>query len=418
MEEDTAGAGTKRPADDNGGKLPRPPPMRMKPPPAKRAKTRTSTRAKVCWSALTPELLAKVATNLAVGADLVNFCTVVGKDVARVVKRTYMYRNDGYILSVWARFSFRDPSHFARFRELVYGWMDMNEDYWPLLCLGPKHEINLKTAFVTTDDAKNLTLRRRKYNICLGDAVIISIGDTNIDGMSLEEARELLLRSVSDGTNNGVTITYVNYANLLFSHPVLACIYGLVKVVKYLIEEKLVEPNAVYPRIGDDDPSSDDTLWLPLLAQSYGTSDFSVFMYLLTVKDIDVNTQIDGNSHLHYLTRFNSVPCEMLGRFLENPLVNRNARDKHGCTAFFPLIERFVHRFVEFEGTTIPHTLMMENLGCLLQAGADPTIRDNDGRTVEGHLNLFERRAKKRQSDDKELLRDIREVRDLITKYT
>ena len=38
---------------------------------------------------------------------------------------------------------------------------------------------------------------------------------------------------------------------------------------------------------------------------------------------------------------------------------------------------------------------------------------------AEDYLNFFERRAKKRQSDDvKELLRDIREVRDIIAKYT
>ena len=98
MEEDTAGAGTKRPADVNGVKLPSPPPMRMKPPPAKRAKTRTSPRAKVCWSALTPELLAKVGTNLAVGTDLVNFCSVVGKDVSMIVKQTYLHRN---LTNVW-----------------------------------------------------------------------------------------------------------------------------------------------------------------------------------------------------------------------------------------------------------------------------------------------------------------------------
>ena len=304
--------------------------------------------------------------------------------------------------------------------------MDVNEDYWPLLCLGPKHEMNLQTAFVATDDVKSLTLKRKKYNTFIGDAVIICIGDTNIDGMSLEEARELLLRTADASTSrgngmkkNGVTITYIRYANLLFSHPVVACDYGLVRIVKHLIEEKLAEPNAVFPQSGRDDPFSGDTLQVPLIAHSYAGQDFSVFKYLLTVKDIDVNFQVDGWSHLQMLTNLRTAPCEMLGRFLENPLVNRDARDEEGCTAVHILVMRLDPRFSTFEGPRFPHSLMMQKLGCLLEAGSDPMIRDNDGMTAEDYLDIFERRAKKRQSDDvKELLRDIREVRDVIAKYT
>ena len=121
---DTAAAGgTKRRADPYDDSSAEPP---------KKAKTRTSPRAKLSWSALTPELLAKVATNLDVGPDLVSFCTVVGKDVARVVKRTYLYRNDAYLVKPWAVRLGVEGSR--RFRKKTGAWMDCNEGYWQVKC--------------------------------------------------------------------------------------------------------------------------------------------------------------------------------------------------------------------------------------------------------------------------------------------
>lgn len=365
-----------------------------------------------------------------IGRDMVTFCSVVGKDVAKVVKKLYLFRNDHYLLRVVA-FRTLQPA-----REKATDWMDCNEGYWQMKCLGRKANANLYTVTLSEEAALSIQLKRANFYVCCDmwnfvdewpsnrsrtTSFFLEIGGVDVSNMSVQESTDLLHACSENVREDGkVKFSCIDTLSVLLSHPVVMARFGLLRVVKHLIEEKLVDPNAVYPSGCHDDPLSDDTLWLPLLAHSYSTSDLSALKYLLTVKDINVNAQIRGHCHLYFLARFNFVPCEMLARFLENPLVNRNARDQYGRTVIHLLVENFNYWFAEIEGTEIPHTLMIEKLGCLLEAGVDPMIRDNDGRTAEQYLDIFGSLANdiEVEARRKEYLREIGGVRDLIKKFT
>ena len=298
-----AAAGAKRRADPNDD---------MKAEPPKKARTRTSPRAKLSWSALTPELLAKVATNLAVGPELVNFCSVVGKDVSRVAKQMYLYRNDKYFLTVLGNLE----EEVVHFREQIYTWMDCNEGYWQVKCLGSKADANLYTVTVSKEDAESIKLykhsfhltarlyllaEQRPINRCVDTSWILAINGVDVSNMSAREATGLL-QSEAVCKDGKVRILCIDDLSQIFSHPCVACSVGLDRVVKYLIESGIVDPNTEYVESGATHATPDDNTERLVTTLQYSVlllpATLPLFEYLVTVDSVDVNITVEDHSSL------------------------------------------------------------------------------------------------------------------------
>ena len=426
-----AAAGAKRRTEPNNARQLGPP---------KKARTRTSPRAKLSWSTLTPELLGRIAKNLAVGSELVSFCTVVGKDVARVVKQMYLYRNDAYLVDLW-KYASSSNEAVCCLREMADSWMACNEGYWQMKCLGRKCDANLYTVTVSKEDAKKLKLRRTKFHLAsklyhradqwpsdrpTTTSFILAIGGVDVSNMPVQEATELL-RSEAVCKDGRVRILCIDTLSALFSHPCNACDYGLDRVVKHLLETGIVDPKTKYCASEDATctPENNNETMLTLLQFSahalYFPACFPVFKYLLTVDEFDVNATDEGRTILHYLSIWNYVPSDVLALLLKHPGLNVNTKSTNGHTAVGLLVRHMKYRFAAEQtddNFVIPHSEMMEKLRLLLEAGVDATLRNNAGKAPMDHLIKYENAIDLSKIEGGEQLRrDIHEVRALLGKY-
>ena len=424
-----AAAGAKRRAEPDGDSKAEPP---------KKARTRTSPRAKLSWTALTPELLGRVAKNLEVGPELVSFCMVVGKNnVSRVVKQAYLYRNDKYLIRAWASPPVAEGD-FRRFRENFYTWMDCNEGYWQVKCLGRKADANLYTVTVSKEATGEIKLTRIKYHTCgtictvadqwptdrvYSSIFILAIGGIDVSNMPVQEATELL-RSEAVCRDGSVRILCVDSLSVLFSHPCNASDRGLDRVVRHLIENGMVDPRVRYHQHKGVTPENiqSDRNMVPLLQYSALRlpASYPVFEYLLTVDGVDVNATMGHSSLIHYLSLWTFASPGMLASFLKHPDLDVNARSSSGHNAVNILCARvgFRNGLDDNHLHIIPHSLMMKKLRLLLEARVDATSHSDSGKTPNDYLNIYEEEIDLREIEGGEQYRkDIHEIRALLDKY-
>lgn len=249
----------------------------------------------------------------------------------------------------------------------------------------------------------------------LNDRWVLAINGVDVSEMPVPEATELL-RGETVCKDGKIRIKCIDTLSLIFSHPCVATSLGLDRVVGYLIENGTLDPKTKYSQIGADNLS------IPLLQVSsrYLPGSLPVFKYLLSVDGADVNATVVGHKSLvHYLST-KLVPSEVLAFFLKRYGHTINARAKNGCTAVNYLVTYLKYRTRKRKNHpyAVPHSLMMDKLRLLLEAGANASICNNSGKTPFDYLDMFEENIDLREiKDGEQLRRDIHEIRALLNRY-
>ena len=221
-------------------------------PPKKKAKASTEANSPAVSGGgihFTPELIARMATfaDANNSPDVISMCLAVGPAVSRTIKHFYLRRNKKYLTDTLKNFrNPRDLHNNKGIRREKAGinhraWMEINADW--------------KTTAVSDD--------------------------------SISEIHELkLYRTMMDGSRPFIA----------FNGTVFAVELGLLEVVKFLIEDKGVDPNE-YGRT-----FLSDRVHLASAAMNFRQED--IFNYLLSLPSTNLYSEEDNNprrSRLHGL---------------------------------------------------------------------------------------------------------------------
>ena len=191
----------------------------------------------------TPELIASMATfaDANFSPDAMNICLAVGPDVSRTIKHFYLRRNERYLIDTLKNLivSGNESSRRERAGTNHTAWMEVNTDW--------------KTTAVSDD------------------------------GMT----RSAMPKARTPG---------FIYPFSAFNNAAVALELGLLEVVKFLIEDKGVDPNEyMYSRTLKRGASA--RIRVHLVSAAMTSRQGAIFQYLLSLPSIDLYSEIDDDRH-------------------------------------------------------------------------------------------------------------------------
>ena len=277
---------------------------------------------------LSLEMIATVATFAHYGSDLMNICLAVGPLDAEVIRYTCLRNNFGYLDNCLKRFSVRKLGR-NRMHANITCWMEVNTD-WRKLCSKERTEDDqLSTATYENDEGQR---------IFRTDPLII------------------------------------------FNNPAVAIEFGMLDVLKHLVEEVGIDINACKWG-GYRSLEKFHLLFLSyfLSSQNYQCVK-SIFEYIVSREDVDVCALVKSESSnqmwegpIYYgrdLASFEAVvrhrsfdpnrPCDMGGHYTTRPL--------HQAIAFM----------VRPQLSSDAMSIAMKKAEILLKVGADPELATHD----------------------------------------
>ena len=194
-----------------------------------------------------------------------------------------------------------------------------------------------------------------------GNPLLLSVGGTKIPPDTSGDEVRSLLQSERPGEDGKIALRLVGVLHTIFASPPLAVLRGLADVLKYMVEEGIIEINDRFLLHSGLSP-------VPLLFHAISADNgFDSFEYLISFENINVNAGNtgDGMKLIHCCVAKDRVPVKILKVLLRHPNVEVNALTPWGSTALF------------FACTKADVAKVSE----LLQGGADPDV-DLGGFTV------------------------------------
>ena len=186
---------------------------------------------------LSVELIGKVASFAGYGADTMNICLAVGPKQAHIIRQTCLRHNIGYLDHLIMRSRELDISPFELGKFInphALAWLEVNKSDWRKLC--------------TARD--------------------------------MEEHREVV-----QSDPEGDRVVEIRHPLAMFNNPLVAIDFGLVDVLKHLVEEVGIDIN------GCKWTGYESYEKINLLAYASRLSDTSCFEYLLTRNDVNVHAR-------------------------------------------------------------------------------------------------------------------------------
>lgn len=287
--------------------------------------TRRATRSqKPCLSI---EMIAKVASFANYGDDLMNICVAVGPTESNIVRHVCLRNNLNYLRHVLER-TIQRTRNTGRFRlahsspekACIEEWMIVNSD-WRKYCTKER-----------VMDAK----------YCKA-----SFRDEHDDGKKMYSSDPLIL----------------------FNNPCVAIEFGVVDILKYLVENVGIDINAYnWAGFGGADKSSN--VHLLTVANNKGTLE-----YLLSRNELDVCAPVEeDNVTLSWYVLFLYARCgSIFESVVKHESFNANGHDKAGSPHL--LWATILCGFNGNDNGGLQYVSLearLRNIQCMLDAGADP----------------------------------------------
>ena len=310
----------------------------MSPPAKKKRKTaagsvpvgaRRSTRSQ--RPGLSTEMISKVATFANYdGGDLMNICLAVGPKESAVVRYTCLRKNYRYLRHVLKRIVSAEEEIAANAKagSDIRAWMAINTDWRDDPVVGRATLEDAEGALSTVEGAASTVVRD-------GDVTRIS-------------------------------------ARIIFLNPAVAIEFGLVDVLRHLVETVGIDVNACkwnnYAR---------DTQF-HLLIQAVLHEESACLDYLLSTEKIDMNSNLasDRNHALKcFILGYDEMPNEHFRAIVRYPTFGVNAPMNVSGNAMSPLVFMCVSAGTGEEPMTPRH---MELIQIFLDEGADPMLQMGD----------------------------------------
>ena len=323
----------------------------MSPPAKKKRKTaagsvpvgaRRTTRSQ--RPGLSLEMIAKVSAFAQYGSDLMNICLAVGPEGTDPIRHTCLRNNMGYLehcLEMYADHNLSD----GRMKSNIACWMEVNKD-WRRLC--------------TAERAADDKLSTPAYED--------------------EEGRQI----------------YRADPLTIFNNPAVAIGFGMLDVLRHLVEEVGIDVNACRWSEYRGDREKRHLLYISYMRiSSKRCVSKSIFEYVLSRKDIDVcappvvrggeEDKVWHNSFYYpdpsLLESFEAIVQHQ--SFDPNRIYFRDRR------AILPLQEAIVCILTDMEEDSSAATISMKKAKILLEVGADPERATDDFRSPLNIAKLY-----------------------------
>lgn len=237
----------------------------MSPPPRKKSKKGAKVTGDVAAASeevLSPtaELIARIATFASRGnSELLHICLAAGPLTSTLIRHTYLKDNDGFLLDVMGRCIYLGGrvAQKEKCRDDILAWIAVNSDW--------------------------KTERKRKAR---------------------EESSRRDLASTRWFRRGEMEEVPFN-SHLLFSRPAVAVEFGLMDVLKYHVEERKVDVNALSASLVEKWGGGEKHL----LVHALNEGDFEMFTYLLSQDDIDLDADGCGHTSLFHTVLLSLDQC-------------------------------------------------------------------------------------------------------------
>ena len=324
----------------------------------------------------TPELIAHMATfaDASISPDVMNICLAVGPAVSRTIKHVCLRRNKKYLtdtlknLVVRFGFNLSRASYRKKAGANHKAWMEVNTDW--------------KTMAVSDDS-------------------ISTLGQTHFDESTIKESGPFVA----------------------FNHTMFALQLGLLEVVKFLIEDKGVDPNEFMYGWTFNNMYSGGVFGVHLVSAAMTFGQDAIFEYLLSLPSTNLYSEKhDANHFSGHHGLFDHAVDFYVGRaqkkvFLTS-FVNHNRFDvNRKChkystptTCLFIALHKLENRLIriwsrgsrEIDSERLDRHIDVIKL--LLEAGANPTQSISDD--IGNSFDLVELRLSQARKSSIRLLRE------------
>ena len=292
----------------------------MTSPARKKRKTEASASDASPARALSIELIGKVASFANYGDDLMNICKAVGPKGSAVIRYTCL-RNNYQYLGHAAERNVRGISSNKKVGSDVRAWMAVNTDWRENRITSACREISLDTV-----------------NFELG----------------------------------GEHHRYICSAIAIFHNPAVAIEFGLVEILKNIVENSDIDINAAMW----NNYSTSDKHHLLFLALH---DDKACFDYLISTKKIDMNSRVTIGRHTtlkQFVMETDDIPKEQFQAMVQLPTFRVNEPIGAGGRQILPLVYMALSASTSNTPMSDGH---LAKIQILLDEGADPTREAGDG---------------------------------------
>ena len=330
------------------------------PPPTKKRKTaagavpagaRRTTRSQ--RPGLSLEMIAKVATFAQYGFDLMNICLAVGPKESAVIRYTCLRNNLGYLEHCLKQYAARNLGNNQMHVKVSY-WMEVNTD-WRKLCTKERTEDDELSTPVHVNEEKEIVYRT--------DPLIV------------------------------------------FNNPAVAIEFGMVNVLKHLVEEVGIDINAY--RWGAHETLGTTPHLLSLsyyLSSRNKTVSKSIFEYVVSREDVDVCASVtrDDDTLMVWqdvlIDEYNDLA------FFE-AVVRHRSFDPNRGFAMYGYTCRPLHPAIVSVFATQAHdrttNIAIEKVATLLKAGANPELATHNYHSPLDYVRFAIRREGEQSEQDK-----------------
>ena len=300
---------------------------------AKTSKDATSPTVSVGGVIFTPELIARITTfaDAISYPDVMNICLAVGPVVSRTIKHFYLRRNKEYLID-----TLKKPIYYGASKAGTNhrAWMEVNADW--------------KTTAVSDDSVSVMSWNQLHYNIMNGSRPFIA-----------------------------------------FNSVAFAVELGLLEVVKFLIEDKGVDPNEYGQTFWNH-----STHRLHLVSAAMTSGQQAIFQYLLSLPSTDLYSEIDDSqarkrNHGLFEQALDVYLRRKKTKAYLTSLINHNRFD----------VNRACHRYSKFPTSDFAclYIALYRLEKCLYDfadrygptGGEDPDLAENDSECLDRHINAI-----------------------------
>ena len=313
---------------------------RRMPPPAKKRKTEAAVAGSDASStALSIEMIGRVASFANYGDDLMSICKAVGPKDSGIIRYACLRNNMGFLQYTLENFTakIRTPRRARAFAKTI-----RNVDAWV--------EVN-------TDWRKHCTLERTED----------------------EEISTCLVRENDEDDDGPRPVVLSTNPLILFNNPSVAIELGLTPVLKYLVEEVGVDINAstwcCYSGASMDTPTKTHLVFAAL-TYAESLDDTSSFDYLLSREETDVHAPgVSGGGKCVWerMYEHDTCSCRNFRDVIEHSSFepNRNSDSVVDMPIFFAFL---TGAHTVDENNPASTNLLIRKFKVLLDVGADPEL--------------------------------------------